>query len=128
MPLGKYGRMRQTFLQERHKGRYTSMLLTGRLEAHLREIDQQAQEQIDRIVADLKKQNHVDEAMKARDQMGWVQAVNSFTAQAEEMVLNEIVYKQIRKTSRRRANSPPFLRLQAGIYTVFPVPYRGTAD
>ena len=37
MPLGKYGRMRQTFLQERHKGRYTSMLLTGRLEAHLRE-------------------------------------------------------------------------------------------
>lgn len=89
MPLGKYGRMRQTFLQERH----TSMLLTGRLEAHLREIDQQAQEQIDRIVADLKKQNHVDEAMKARDQMGWVQAVNSFTAQAEEMVLNEIVYK-----------------------------------
>ena len=93
MPLGKYGRMRQTFLQERHKGRYTSMLLTGRLEAHLREIDQQAQEQIDRIVADLKKQNHVDEAMKARDQMGWVQAVNSFTAQAEEMVLNEIVYK-----------------------------------
>ena len=80
-------------IQERHKGRYTSMLLTGRLEAHLREIDQQAQEQIDRIVADLKKQNHVDEAMKARDQMGWVQAVNSFTAQAEEMVLNEIVYK-----------------------------------
>lgn len=93
MPLGKYGRMRQTFLQERHKGRYTSMLLTGRLEAHLREIDRQAQEQADRIVADLKKQNHVDEAMKARDQMGWVQAVNSFTAQAEEMVLNEIVYK-----------------------------------
>lgn len=93
MPLGKYGRMRQTFLQERHKGRYTSMLLTGRLEAHLREIDRQTQEQIDRIVADLKKQNHVDEAMKARDQMGWVQAVNSFTAQAEEMVLNEIVYK-----------------------------------
>ena len=93
MPLGKYGRMRQTFLQERHKGRYTSMLLTGRLEAHLREIYQQAQEQVDRIVADLKKQNHVDEAMKARDQMGWVQAVNSFTAQAEEMVLNEIVYK-----------------------------------
>ena len=93
MPLGKYGRMRQTFLQERHKGRYTSMLLTGRLEPHLREIDRQAQEQIDRIVADLKKQNGVDEAMKARDQMGWVQAVNSFTAQAEEMVLNEIVYK-----------------------------------
>ena len=93
MPLGKYGRLRQTFLKERHKGTYTSMLLTGRLEPHLRQIDRQAQEQADRIVADLKKQNGVDEAMKASDQMGWVQAVNSFLAQAEETVLSEIVYK-----------------------------------
>ncbi len=93
MPIGKYGMLRQTFLMENHHGTYTSMLLTGRLIPHLRQIDGQAQEQVDRIVADLKKQNHVDEAMKARDQMGWVQAVNSFTAQAEEMVLNEIVYR-----------------------------------
>ena len=93
MPLGKYGRLRENFLQEHHSGTYTSMLLTGRLTPHLREIDRQAQEQVDRIVTDLKKQNGVDEAMKARDQMGWVQAVNSFTAQAEEMVLTEIVYK-----------------------------------
>ena len=45
------------------------------------------------MVDDLKKQNGVDEAMKGRDQMGWVQAVNSFIAQAEEIVLAEIVYK-----------------------------------
>ena len=93
MPLGKYGRMRETFLKEHHKGTYTSMLLTGRLEPHLREIDRQAQEQADRIVDDLKRQNGVDEKMKARDQMGWVQAVNSFTAQADEIVLAEIVYQ-----------------------------------
>ena len=93
MPLGKYGMLRESFLQEHHSGTYTSMLLTGRLTPHLREIDRQAQEQVDRIVADLMKQNGVDEAMKARDQMGWVQAVNNFTAQAEEMVLTEIVYK-----------------------------------
>ncbi len=93
MPLGKYGRLRETFLQEHHSGTYTSMLLTGRLTPHLREIDRQAQEQVDRMVADLKKQNGVDEAMKARDQMSWVQAVNSFTAQAEEIVMAEIVYK-----------------------------------
>ena len=92
-PLGKYGRMRETFLKEHHHGTYTSMLLTGRLEPHLREIDRQAQERVDRMVDELKKQNGVDEAMKARDQMGWVQAVNSFTAQAEEIVLAEIVYK-----------------------------------
>ncbi len=92
-PLGKYGMLRETFLKEHHHGTYTSMLLTGRLEPHLREIDRQAQEQVDKIVADLMKRDGVDEAMKARDQMGWVQAVNSFTAQAEEMVLAEIVYK-----------------------------------
>ena len=93
MPLGKYGRLRERFLQEHHHGTYTSMLLTGRLEPHLREIDRQAREQVDRMVDELKKQNGVDEAMKGRDQMGWVQAVNSFIAQAEEIVLAEIVYK-----------------------------------
>ena len=92
-PLGKYGMLRETVLKEHHHGTYTSRLLTGLLESHLREIDRQAQEQVDRIVADLKKQNGVDEAMKARDPMGWVQAVNSFTNQAEEIVLAEIVYK-----------------------------------
>lgn len=93
MPLGKYGMLRQTFLEEHHHGTYTSMLLTGRLFPHLREIDRQAQEQVNRMVADLKRQSGVDEAMKARDQMGWVQAVNSFIQQAEEIVLAEIVYK-----------------------------------
>ena len=92
-PLGKYGRLRETFLKEHHHGTYTSRLLTGRLEPHLREIDRQAQEQVDRMVAELKKQNGVNEAMKGRDHMGWVQAVNSFKAQAEEIVLKEIVYK-----------------------------------
>ena len=93
MPLGKYGMLRETFLEKHHPGTYNSMLLTGRLTPHLREIDRQAQEQVDRMVDELKKQNGVDEVMKGRDQMGWVQAVNSFKAQAEEIVLAEIVYK-----------------------------------
>ncbi|MCI9349253.1 MAG: TnpV protein [Oscillibacter sp.] len=92
-PLGKYGMLRQTFLEEHHHGTYTSMLLTGRLTSHLREIDRQAREQVDTMVASLMEQNGVNEGMKAKDQMGWVQAVNSFTAQAEEVVLAEIVYK-----------------------------------
>ena len=69
------------------------MLLTGRLEPHLREIDRQAQEQVDRMVVQLKMQRGVTEELKARDQMAWVQAVNSCLAQAEELVLAEIVYK-----------------------------------
>ena len=93
MPLGKYGMLRETFLQEHHNGTYTSMLLTGRLEPHLRQIDRQAQEQVDRMVVQLKMQRDVTEELKARDQMAWVQAVNSCLAQAEELVLAEIVYK-----------------------------------
>jgi len=93
MPLGKYGMLRETFLEEHHRGTYTSMLLTGRLYPHLREIDTQAQEQVDRMVAEMMKRDGVNEDLKARDQMAWVRAVNSFKAQAEEIVLAEIVYK-----------------------------------
>lgn len=93
MPLGKYGMLRQSFLREHHHGTYTSMLLTGQLMPHLYQIDRQAQEQADRIVADMMKENGVDEDLKGRDQMAWLQAVNSYTAQAEEEVLREIVYR-----------------------------------
>ena len=92
-PLGKYGLLRQTFLQEHHHGTYTSMLLTGRLMPHLREIDSLCRERVDSMVEELKRRNGVDEAMKARDQMGWLGAVNSFIQQAEEIVLAEIVYQ-----------------------------------
>ena len=70
MPLGRYGMLRQTFLQEHHNGTYTSMLLTGRLEPHPREIDRQAQEQIDRMVEEIMKRDGVTEAVKASDPMG----------------------------------------------------------
>lgn len=91
-PLGKYGMLRETFLKGHHHGTYTSMLLTGRLEPHLREIDRQAREQVDRIVGNLKRLHSVDETLKANDQMAWVQSMNRFIAQAEEMILSEIVY------------------------------------
>ena len=79
MPLGKYGMLREDFLKEHHSGTYTSMLLTGRLTNHLREIDRQAQEQVDSIVRDLMNSRGVNEALKARDQMAWVQAVNGLS-------------------------------------------------
>ena len=93
MPIGKYGMLRQSFLLENHEGTYASMLLTGRLIPHLRRIDGQAQEQVERMVAEMMRQRGVDERLKERDQMAWVQAVNSLTAQAEEAVLQETVYQ-----------------------------------
>ena len=65
-PMGRYGRLRERFLKEHYHGTYTSMLLTGRLEPHLYQIDRQAQMQVDQIVARMMKANGVDEAMKTR--------------------------------------------------------------
>ncbi len=92
-PLGRYGMLRQRFLMEHRHGTYTSMLLTGRLMPHLRETDAQAQEQADSVLEALMERDGVDEAMKERDQMAWVQAVNRLKAQAEEQALQEIVYQ-----------------------------------
>ncbi len=93
MPLGRYGMLRQAFLMDNHPGTYTSMLLTGRLMPHLTRIDHQAQEQADRILAEMMEQRGINEALKEQDQMAWLQAVNSLAIQAEEMVLAEIVYQ-----------------------------------
>lgn len=91
--IGKYGLLRENFLQEHRHGDYTAMLLMGTLTPHLLEIDRQATDQMERMVQEMMKRQGVDEALKASDQMRWVQKVNTFTAMAEETVLQEIVYQ-----------------------------------
>lgn len=91
-PLGRFGRMRQRFLREYHHGTYTSMLLTGRLNDHLDEIDQSADEMMDRLIAQMAKSEGVTESLKATDQMEWVRRMNSIRSRAEEVILNDLVY------------------------------------
>ena len=62
------------------------------LNDHLREINQQAIEQIELITSQLAKAEGVTEQLKARDQLGWVQAMNSCRARAEEITIREIVF------------------------------------
>ena len=90
--LGKYGRMRQKYLKEHRGGMYTALMLEGKLWAHLLDIDRAAEERMDRIVKDLAKQRGVTEALKASDQMRWVQEMNSIQMTAEEIVRNELIY------------------------------------
>ena len=71
---------------------YDRLLLVGKLDAHLQEIDALATEQIDRIIADLAAKEGVNEQLKATDQLRWVGLMNSFKAAAEEQILREIVY------------------------------------
>lgn len=77
---------------EHRKGLYNSMLLTGRLWAHLTEIDRTAQEQMDNLVAEMAKEQGVTEALKASNQMEWVQRMNNIRQSAEEIIRSDLIY------------------------------------
>ena len=92
MPIGKYGLLRKCYLKEHHPALYSSMLLTGKLDKHLAEIDRACSERVELITNQLAKREGVTEALKAADQMEWVRRMNSIRARAEESVLSELVY------------------------------------
>ena len=89
-PLGKYSRMRLSFLRQQHPALYNTMLLNGSLYPHLMEVEQTAESQMQQTMAQLLKQNSAPD--KEQNQMAWVQHMNSLRAQAEELVLTELIY------------------------------------
>ena len=92
-PLGKYGRMRRSYLKEHRPILYTNLLTSGTLHRHLAEIDQACNERMAIIVSDMARQEDVTEALKAADQMEWVCRMNNIRSRAEEIVLTELVYE-----------------------------------
>ena len=90
--LNKYGRMRLKFLKENRKVEYMIMFTKGTLNRHLKEIQETAQERVDLIINQLKKQNNITEEMKNIDQLYWVGMMNNFRNTAEEIVLRELIY------------------------------------
>ena len=89
-PLGKYGRLRRTYLKDHRPVLYNSMLLNGSLYPHLMEVEQTAESRMQQTMAQLLKQNPAPD--KEQNQMAWVQHMNSLKAQAEELVLTELIY------------------------------------
>ena len=89
-PLGKYGRMRLNFLKQQHPVLYNTMLLNGSLYPHLMEVEQTAESRMQQTMAQLLKQTPAPD--KEQNQMAWVQHMNSLKAQAEELVMNELIY------------------------------------
>ena len=92
LPIGKYGLLRKSYLKEHKRGWYSSLLLTGKLDAHLAEIDHSCNERIEHIMNQLARREGVTEALKASDQMEWVRRMNNIRERAEEIVLSELVY------------------------------------
>ena len=90
--IGKYGRIRRSYLKEYHPVLYANYLTSGTLHRHLAEIDQACNERMEIIVSAMTKQEGATEALKAADQMEWVRRMNSIRSRAEEIILTELVY------------------------------------
>ena len=91
--IGKYSRMRLHYLREQKHALYTGLLLSGKLNEHLHEVDERAEKQVDEIVTAMAKADGTDEALKARDQLRWVGLMNNYRSCAEELVLKEVIYE-----------------------------------
>ena len=91
-PLGKYGRMRKAYLKEHRPVLWSSLILSEQLYPHLREIDETANSRLEQMMPELMKTAGVTESLKASDPMKWVGLMNTLKAQAEEVILTELVY------------------------------------
>ena len=89
---GKYGMLRKQFLKEHRSARYQYMLLTGKLNEHLNQIDQEVREQVETLMEQMIEKQGVTEELKAQDQMKWVGLMNNIKVSAEEIILKNMVY------------------------------------
>ena len=87
--LGKYGRLRRTYLMKHRPVLYNTMLLNGSLYPHLMEVEQNAAAMKEQMMTELLAKNPAPD--KEKNQMAWVQHMNSLKAQAEEVVMTELI-------------------------------------
>ena len=89
--IGKYGQFYLDYIKNHRRGRYTTLLTEGKLNARLHEIDLEANEMLETIIHRLATERGIDENLKARDTLLWVAEMNNIKASAEEIVLREVV-------------------------------------
>ena len=91
--IGKYGLLHRDYIKQHKRGKYTTLLTDGRLNFYLHEIDVQANEMVEAIVANLARERGIDEELKASDALKWVAEMNNIKVSAEEIVLREVIYQ-----------------------------------
>ena len=89
--IGKYGQFYLDYIKNHRRGRYTTLLTEGKLNAQLHEIDLEASKMLETIIPRLAAERGIDENLKARDMLRWVAEMNNIKASAEEIVLREVV-------------------------------------
>lgn len=90
--LNKYGRLRLNYLKEYKKAEYTIMFMEGKINKHLKEVQEIATKRVNLIIKELKIKSNLTENMKNTDMLYWVGTMNAIKKQAEEIVLNELIY------------------------------------
>ena len=91
-PMGKWGRMHRDYLREHKPIPYNCLLLSGKLWTYLVDLNEQAQDRLERIVNQMKAAEGIKEALKGSDPMAWVQRMNNIRARAEEFVRKELIF------------------------------------
>lgn len=90
--IGIWGRMYKAYLELYHPVQYSDLILSGKLWTYLADLNEQAQNRLDCIIAQMKEAEGITEELKARDQMTWVRAMNSIRNRAEEIIREEMIY------------------------------------
>ena len=90
--IGKYGSLHKKFLKQNYPAYYSALLMTGKLFDYLKKIDLKSQNELDRLIPILAKQQGVTEKSKAENQFEWIGLMNNIKAQAEEIIYTEIMY------------------------------------
>ena len=91
-PIGVWGRKYLRYIKEHRPVLHTTLLLSGKLNSHLAEINQRASEMFDLLIKQLVEKEGITEQLKATDQMAWVGAMNNICNRAEEIVNTEVIY------------------------------------
>ena len=90
--IGAWGMRRKRYLQQYHDGIYTGLLLSGKLNAHLEEIDRSANEMFDLLMKQYAARESVTEQLKAENQLEWVRRMNSIRERIEEIIFAELIH------------------------------------
>ena len=93
-PIAKWGRMHREYLKEHRPIQYTNLILSCQLWTYLADLNEQAQERLDKIIEQMKEAEGVTEVLKATNPMLWVQRMNNIQDRAEEIILREMIYRE----------------------------------
>ena len=91
-PIGRWGRMHRDYLREYKPIQYNCLLLSGKLWTYLADLNEQAQDRLERMIDQMKVSEGISEALKASDPMAWVQRMNNICARAEEIIRKELIF------------------------------------